>query len=76
MEGPATVGEIARLTGISVRTLHHYDQIGLVVPQQRSEAGYRLYGPAEIARLQEVLFFRELGGAVGGDQADRRRPRP
>lgn len=56
-----TVGEIARLTGVTVRTLHHYDEIGLVVPGARSDAGYRWYGPAEIARLQEVLFFRELG---------------
>jgi DNA-binding transcriptional MerR regulator len=61
MNEMATVGDLARLTGISVRTLHHYDEIGLVVPSERSEAGYRLYGPAEIARLQEVLFFRELG---------------
>ena len=57
----STVGEIARLTGVSVRTLHHYDEIGLVPAGERSEAGYRLYGPAEVARLQEVLFFRELG---------------
>jgi DNA-binding transcriptional MerR regulator len=61
MSDMATVGDLAGLTGISVRTLHHYDEIGLVVPSERSDAGYRLYGPAEIARLQEVLFFRELG---------------
>ena len=61
MEERATVGEISRLTGVSIRTLHHYDEIGLVVPRERTASGYRLYGPAEVARLQEVLFFRELG---------------
>jgi DNA-binding transcriptional MerR regulator len=65
MNDQATVGDIARLTGVSVRTLHHYDEIGLVVPRERSEAGYRLYGPSEVARLQEVLFFRELGFGLG-----------
>jgi DNA-binding transcriptional MerR regulator len=56
-----TVGAIARLAGVTVRTLHHYDEIGLVVPEGRTESGYRTYGHAEIKRLQEVLFFRELG---------------
>ncbi len=56
-----TVGAIAEFAGVTVRTLHHYDEIGLVSPQHRTEAGYRLYGSAEVARLQEVLFFRELG---------------
>jgi DNA-binding transcriptional MerR regulator len=55
-----TVGQVARLTGVSVRTLHHYDEIGLLQPSMRSEAGYRLYGPADLERLQQVLFFREL----------------
>lgn len=56
-----TVGAVARLAGVTVRTMHHYDQIGLVVPNGRTHAGYRTYGDAEIKRLQEVLFFRELG---------------
>jgi DNA-binding transcriptional MerR regulator len=56
-----TVGSLARLAGVTVRTLHHYDEIGLVVPAGRTESGYRTYGSAEVARLQEVLFFRELG---------------
>lgn len=56
-----TVGLVARLAGVTVRTLHHYDEIGLVVPSSRTQAGYRRYGRAEIERLQEVLFFRELG---------------
>jgi len=56
-----TVGELAKLTGITVRTLHHYDQIGLVQPSDRSRAGYRLYGDADVLRLQQVLIYRELG---------------
>ena len=55
------VGSVARLAGVTVRTLHHYDEIGLVMPSGRTESGYRTYGPAEVERLQEVLFFRELG---------------
>jgi DNA-binding transcriptional MerR regulator len=56
-----TVGSLARLAGVTVRTLHHYDEIGLVAPAGRTESGYRTYGSAEVERLQEVLFFRELG---------------
>ena len=56
-----TVGELAKLTGITVRALHHYDDIGLVVPSQRTPAGYRLYDDADVIRLQQVLLFRELG---------------
>ena len=56
-----TVGELARTADVSVRTLHHYDELGLVVASERSEGGYRLYGPEAVNRLQEVLFFRELG---------------
>ncbi|NNF09279.1 MAG: MerR family transcriptional regulator [Acidimicrobiia bacterium] len=56
-----TVGQIARLAGVSVRTLHHYDELGLVQPAGRTPAGYRLYDRGGVRRLQEVLFFRELG---------------
>lgn len=56
-----TVGEVAKLAHVSVRTLHHYDSIGLLVPSERSESGYRLYGEADLEKLQQVLFFRELG---------------
>lgn len=56
-----TVGSLARLAGVTVRTLHHYDDIGLVVPAGRTGSGYRTYGADEVERLQEVLFFRELG---------------
>lgn len=57
---PITVSEVARLTGVSVRTLHHYDAIGLLRPAARSAAGYRLYSRHDLERLQEVLLFREL----------------
>lgn len=56
-----TVGAVAGLARVTVRTLHHYDEIGLVSPGDRTDAGYRLYGRPEVERLQEVLFFRELG---------------
>ena len=55
-----TVHEVSELAGISVRTLHHYDRIGLLKPSARTDAGYRLYDEADLARLQQVLFFREL----------------
>lgn len=58
---PHTVGQVARMAGISVRTLHHYHELGLLVPSQRTEAGYRLYSRSDIERLQEILFYRELG---------------
>ncbi len=61
-----TVGEVARLTRLSVRTLHHYDDIGLLKPGGRSEAGYRLYTPADLARLWRVLSYRELGFPLAG----------
>lgn len=56
-----TVGEVADLAGVSVRTLHHYDELGLVVPSARSDAGYRLYDQGDLERLQEVLTLRALG---------------
>lgn len=59
-EQTLTVGQVAGLAGVTVRTLHHYDEIGLVVPD-RTATGYRQYGATQIDRLQEVLFFRELG---------------
>jgi DNA-binding transcriptional MerR regulator len=56
-----TVGELSKLTGVTVRALHHYDEIGLVRPSDRSRAGYRLYTDDDVLRLQQVLIFRELG---------------
>jgi DNA-binding transcriptional MerR regulator len=55
-----TVSQVAALAGVSVRTLHHYDEIGLLRPSGRSGAGYRLYSDADLSRLQQVLFFRAL----------------
>ncbi|MBT8337239.1 MAG: MerR family transcriptional regulator [Gemmatimonadetes bacterium] len=56
-----TVGELAGRTGLTVRTLHHYDQIGLLRPFARTPAGYRLYGPGELRRLQHIASLRHLG---------------
>ncbi|HET7770264.1 MAG TPA: phosphoribosylaminoimidazolesuccinocarboxamide synthase, partial [Chloroflexota bacterium] len=56
-----TVKAVADVAGISVRTLHHYDRIGLLRPAANTPAGYRLYSQADLERLQQVLFFRELG---------------
>ena len=55
------VGEVSRFAGVTVRTLHHYEEIGLVQPSGRSPSGYRQYDEGDLERLQEVLFFRELG---------------
>jgi len=55
-----TIGQLARMAGVTVRTLHHYDQIGLLAPAGRTKAGYRLYGEDELLRLQQILLFREL----------------
>ena len=55
-----TVKEVSALTGVSVRTLHHYDAIGLLKPTRVTEAGYRLYDDAALARLQSILLFRTL----------------
>ena len=55
-----TVHEVSELTGVSVRALHHYDAIGLLCPSTRTDAGYRLYGAADLERLQQILLFREL----------------
>lgn len=59
--GVWTVGEVAALTGVSVRALHHYDELGLLSPQARSEAGYRQYTAPDLARLHRILTYRELG---------------
>ncbi|GES32322.1 MerR family transcriptional regulator [Streptomyces angustmyceticus] len=56
-----SVGQVSRFAGITVRTLHHYDEAGLLSPGDRSPAGYRLYSDADLARLQQILFYRELG---------------
>jgi DNA-binding transcriptional MerR regulator len=55
-----TVGELADLARVSIRTLHHYDAIGLLAPSRRTDSGYRLYGHEELERLQQILLYREL----------------
>jgi len=55
-----TVQQVSKLTGISVRTLHHYDNIGLLKPTKTTEAGYRLYDDEALRKLQTILLFREL----------------
>lgn len=58
------VGELARETGLTVRTLHHWDEIGLLRPSRRTPRGHRLYGEADVARLQQVTSLRQLGFAL------------
>ena len=56
-----TVNELAKISGVSVRTLHYYDQIGLLHPLRVEDNGYRIYGTAEVDHLQQILLYRELG---------------
>lgn len=56
-----SVGQVAGFAGVTVRTLHHYDDIGLLAPGERSHAGHRRYNDADLDRLQQILFYRELG---------------
>ena len=55
------VGELAQRSGLTVRTLHHYDAIGLLTPSGRSESGYRLYSPADVQRLHGIQALRHMG---------------
>lgn len=61
-----TVGQVAELAGVTIRTLHHYDQIGLLKPSGRSHAAYRRYEDSDLERLQQILFYRELGFSLEG----------
>jgi len=70
-----TVGQVADLFGVTVRTLHHYDEIGLLTPSERSRAGYRLYTYDDLTRLQQVVVYRrlempleEIGRLLDGDE--------
>lgn len=56
-----TVGELARRAGVTVRTLHHYDQLGILTPSDYTEAGYRLYGETALLQLQQILTLKSLG---------------
>lgn len=78
-----TIGQVADEFGVTVRTLHHYDEIGLVVPSERTVAGYRLYTDADVQRLAQVVLYRRLGMPLeqirevvdGGDAVDHLRRR-
>jgi MerR family transcriptional regulator, thiopeptide resistance regulator len=59
-----TVGALARRTGLTVRTLHHYDEVGLLSPSERSEGGYRLYSHRDIQRLERIVVLKNLGMAL------------
>ncbi|MDQ3430844.1 MAG: MerR family transcriptional regulator [Actinomycetota bacterium] len=61
---PMTVGQVAERFDVTVRTLHHYDEIGLLCPRERSVAGYRLYTDEDLTRLQHVVVYRRLGFAL------------
>ena len=56
-----TISQVAKLTGVSIRTLQYYDEIGLLPPSELTEAGYRLYDDSALQTLQQILFFKELG---------------
>jgi DNA-binding transcriptional MerR regulator len=56
-----TVQKLGRMAGISTRTLRYYDEIGILKPARINSSGYRIYGKAEVDRLQQILFYRELG---------------
>ena len=56
-----TVGQVADELGVTVRTLHHYDEIGLLHPSERTPAGYRLYTAEDLERLQNIVVYRRLG---------------
>src|SRR5262245_5770277 len=58
---PLKVGELAKRTGLTIRTLHHCDEIGLLKPSLHTESGHRIYTAADVARLQQVLSLRQLG---------------
>jgi DNA-binding transcriptional MerR regulator len=61
VEEHLTVGRLADLAGVTIRTLHHYDEIGLVCPSGRTAAGYRVYSAPDVERLRQVLLYRRLG---------------
>jgi DNA-binding transcriptional MerR regulator len=68
------VGELAERTGLTVRTLHHYDEIGLLKPARRTAAGHRLYGEDQVVRLQQIVALRGLGFSL--EEAARTLERP
>ena len=61
-----TVQKLGRMAGVSTRTLRYYDEIGILKPARINSSGYRIYGKAEVDRLQQILFYRELGVSLEG----------
>jgi len=59
-----TINRLAQMAGVTTRTLRHYDEIGLLTPRRISSNGYRIYGSGEVDRLQQILFYREMGMAL------------
>lgn len=59
-----TLKEVSELSGVTIKTLHHYHKIGLLAPCEISEAGYRLYGTKELERLQQILFYRKKASNI------------
>lgn len=70
-----TVKQLARIAGVSVRTIHYYDEIGLLKPAFVKENGYRGYTDAELLKLEQILFFKELDFFVRGSRANNDRLR-
>ncbi len=68
-DAPLRVGTLARRTGLTVRTLHHYDEIGLLTPSARTEAGHRLYAPDDVTRLYQIVALRSVGLPLGEIQS-------
>ncbi|MDY5094878.1 MAG: MerR family transcriptional regulator [Oscillospiraceae bacterium] len=58
------ISDVAKRTGVTVRTLHYYDEIGLLPPSSVTASGYRVYSDADLEALQQILFFRELAGGM------------
>ncbi len=59
--GPYSVSKLSEISGVSIRTLHHYDKIGLLKPALRTDKNYRIYSQSEVYRLQQILFYKEIG---------------
>lgn len=60
-----SIGSLSKLSGVSIRALHHYDQIGLLQPSEVAQSGYRYYDDAAVERLWQILFYRELDFPLG-----------
>lgn len=69
VEPTRKIGELAETSGVTVRTLHYYEEIGLLVPSARTDAGHRLYGPVEVERLYRICLLKQLGIPLDGVRA-------